>query len=103
MNIALTKDGYLQDINDWTPEIAKWLAKGQNLSLTDNHWEIINYLRDSYNVYKKSLPIRALVKAVKQEFGEDKGNSIYLHKLFPENPAKQATLIAGLPKPINCI
>ncbi len=103
MNIALTKDGYLQDINEWTPEIAKWLAEGQNLSLTDNHWEIINYLRDSYTVYKKSLPIRALVKAVKQEFGVDKGNSIYLHKLFPGNPAKQATLIAGLPKPINCI
>lgn len=103
MNITLTKDGYLQDLNDWTPEVATWLAAGQNLSLTNGHWEIINYLRDTYKVYKKSLPIRALVKAIQQEFGPEKGNSIYLHQLFPGNPAKQATLIAGLPKPSNCI
>lgn len=103
MNIHLTADGYLQDINCWTPEVALWLAAKQNLSLSAEHWEIINYLRDTYKVYKKSLPIRALVNAVKKEFGQEKGNSIYLHQLFPGNPAKQATLIAGLPKPSNCI
>ncbi|WP_353846398.1 TusE/DsrC/DsvC family sulfur relay protein [Pseudomonas sp.] len=29
--------------------------------------------------------------------------SRYLFRLFPEGPAKQATKIAGLPKPANCI
>jgi tRNA 2-thiouridine synthesizing protein E len=35
--------------------------------------------------------------------GEDKGNSLYLYTLFPKGPAKQATKIAGLPKPARCI
>jgi hypothetical protein len=34
-----------------------------------------------------------------QKYGEEKGNSRYLFRLFPEGPAKQATKIAGLPKP----
>lgn len=44
-----------------------------------------------------------LVKAVSQKFGEDKGNSRYLQRLFPEGPAKQATKLAGLPKPAKCL
>jgi tRNA 2-thiouridine synthesizing protein E len=43
------------------------------------------------------------VKAVQKEFGEEKGNSRYLHRLFPESPLKYACLIAGLPKPPGCI
>ena len=43
------------------------------------------------------------VKAMKKQLGEDKGNSRYLYKLFPKGPAKQATRIAGLPKPAKCI
>ena len=47
--------------------------------------------------------IRALVKAMEKQYGPEKGNSRYLYKLFPEGPAKQATKIAGLPKPVKCI
>ena len=44
-----------------------------------------------------------LVKAMASKFGEEKGNSRYLYRLFPKGPAKQATKIAGLPKPVKCI
>ncbi|VEA72950.1 Sulfurtransferase TusE [Serratia rubidaea] len=44
-----------------------------------------------------------LVKAMAQKYGEEKGNSRYLYRLFPKGPAKQATKIAGLPKPVKCI
>ena len=43
------------------------------------------------------------VKAMANKFGEEKGNSRYLYRLFPKGPAKQATKIAGLPKPVKCI
>ncbi|MGL4639372.1 MAG: TusE/DsrC/DsvC family sulfur relay protein, partial [Shewanella sp.] len=46
---------------------------------------------------------RVLVKAIGQRLGPDKGNSKYLYTLFPNGPAKQATKIAGLPKPAKCI
>ncbi|MNN99777.1 Sulfurtransferase TusE [compost metagenome] len=64
---------------------------------------MINFVRDFYLQYKKSPAIRALTKAMKQEFGEEKANSRYLYRLFPEGPAKQATKLAGLPKPARCI
>ena len=37
------------------------------------------------------------------EYGEEKGNSRYLQRLFPGGPAKQISKIAGLPKPVKCI
>ena len=42
-------------------------------------------------------------EAMANKFGEEKGNSRYLYRLFPKGPAKQATKIAGLPKPVKCI
>jgi len=44
-----------------------------------------------------------LVKAMAKQYGEEKGSSRYLYKLFPKGPAKQATKLAGLPKPVKCI
>ena len=47
--------------------------------------------------------MRTLVNAVREQYGPEKGNSIYLQKLFPGGAALQANNIAGLPKPIRCI
>lgn len=99
----LNTDGYLANINDWDPEVANYLAHKQNITLTAEHWEIINLLREFYFTYNASPSIRTLVNAVKAKYGPEKGNSIYLQKLFPQSPALQATNIAGLPKPIRCI
>jgi len=40
---------------------------------------------------------------VGKNLGEEKGNSMYLFKLFPGGPAKQACRYAGMPKPTGCI
>jgi len=46
--------------------------------------------------------MRPLVRLTARELGSDKGNSIYLLRLFPGNPALVASRIAGLPRPENC-
>lgn len=97
------KHEYLANIEDWSEELAIHIATLENITLTDNHWEVVNFVRDFYKEYKTSPAIRLLVKAMAKELGSDKGNSIYLYKLFPKGPAKQATRIAGLPKPAKCI
>ena len=102
MDIKLTADGYLANINDWTPAIAEFLAHQQNIILTPEHWQVINLLRNFYLEYNASPSIRTLVNAMRAQYGIEKGNSICLHKLFP-GAALQATNIAGLPKPIRCI
>lgn len=103
MNVKLTEDGYLANLSDWDPSVAEYLAQRQNIVLTPEHWEIINLLREFYLKFNASPSIRTLVNAVKQQYGSDKGNSIYLAKLFPGGAALQANNIAGLPKPIRCI
>ncbi|MCQ8876860.1 TusE/DsrC/DsvC family sulfur relay protein [Pseudoalteromonas shioyasakiensis] len=102
-HIETDKQGYLLDHQHWTPELAPILAEQENITLTEQHWEVINFVRDFYLEYNTSPAIRMLVKAMAKALGEDKGNSIYLYKLFPKGPAKQATKIAGLPKPARCI
>ena len=101
--IATDKQGYLLDHTLWQQELAMVMAKNDGFELTNLHWEVINFVRQFYLTYNTSPAIRALTKAMKQEFGEEKASSRYLYRLFPEGPAKQATKYAGLPKPKRCI
>ncbi|WP_116327833.1 TusE/DsrC/DsvC family sulfur relay protein, partial [Klebsiella aerogenes] len=75
----------------------------EEIVLTEAHWEVVRFVRDFYQEFNTSPAIRMLVKAMAQKYGEEKGNSRYLYRLFPKGPAKQATKIAGLPKPVKCI
>ncbi|WP_273049428.1 TusE/DsrC/DsvC family sulfur relay protein [Pseudoalteromonas sp.] len=101
--IETDTQGYLLDHTLWSKELALVIATQENITLSEQHWEVINFVRDFYLEYNTSPAIRMLVKAMAKALGEDKGNSLYLYKLFPKGPAKQATKIAGLPKPARCI
>lgn len=101
--IETDKLGYLLNVQDWQPELAPVLAQSENIEMNESRWEVVNFVREFYLEYNTSPAIRALVKAMAQKFGPDKGNSRYLQRLFPKGPAKQATKIAGLPKPAKCL
>ncbi len=97
------EEGYLVDITTWNKELADLIALDEKIEMNDDHWEVVNFLRDYYEEYQIAPAIRVLTKAVKKSLGADKGNSKYLYELFPYGPAKQACKIAGLPKPTGCI
>ncbi len=101
--IATDAQGYLLDSNQWQPELAPLLAAEEQIELSEAHWEVVHFVRQFYLEFNTSPAIRVLVKAIAQQLGPDKGNSLYLFKLFPKGPAKQATKIAGLPKPARCL
>lgn len=97
-------EGFLESAERWNPKVAEIIAGEDSIDLSDNHWEIIKFLREFYKQHEISPPSnRLFVKAVKEAFGEEKGNSIYLMQLFPGTPAKTACRIAGLPRPTNCL
>ena len=100
--LAVDKEGFLRKLADWSPEAAQQLAAQDGITLTPAHWELIDFVRDFHQRYNLALGNRALVQLVKQALGPDKGNSIYLMKLFTGKPAKALARIAGLPKPDNC-
>ncbi|KAL8218955.1 UNVERIFIED_CONTAM: hypothetical protein K2H54_000359 [Gekko kuhli] len=88
---------------DWSEALALVLAEQEGIVLEEPHWEVVRFVRAFYLEFNTSPAIRALVKAMEKQYGPEKGNSRYLYKLFPEGPAKQATKIGGLPKPVKCI
>ncbi|MCW2474327.1 MULTISPECIES: sulfurtransferase TusE [unclassified Symbiopectobacterium] len=101
--IETDAQGYLLNSADWRESLAPLLAEQEDIALTDAHWEVVRFVRHFYLEFNTSPAIRMLVKAMAQKYGEEKGNSRYLYRLFPKGPAKQATKIAGLPKPVKCI
>ena len=101
--IATDSDGYLENFDDWNQSVAAVIASRENIAMTPAHWEIIDALREFYRQFEQSPAMRPLVKYVGQRCGADKGNSIYLLKLFPGSAAKIASKIAGLPRPEHCL
>ena len=101
--IETDAQGYLRHSEQWSEALALALAEKEGIVLEDPHWEVVRFVRAFYLEFNTSPAIRALVKAMEKQYGPEKGNSRYLYKLFPEGPAKQATKIAGLPKPVKCI
>jgi tRNA 2-thiouridine synthesizing protein E len=101
--IALDKEGHLVCLEDWSPRVAGMLARREGLELSDAHWEIIGIVREFHARRGLSPIMRILVKLVEVKCGPDKGNSLYLLRLFPDSPAKLAAKIAGLPRPTNCL
>jgi tRNA 2-thiouridine synthesizing protein E len=101
--LALTEQGFLVNRLDWDEAVASRLAQHENITLTDQHWEIIWFIRSYYQQYKHLPNTRMFIKAIARTLGEDKGNSRYLHRLFPDGPLKYACKLAGLPKPPTCL
>ena len=97
------EEGYITNLSDWTKELAEVIAAAEEVDMNEEHWEVVNFLRDYYEEYQIAPAVRVLIKAVKKTMGPEKGNNKYMYELFPYGPAKQACKIAGLPKPTGCV
>jgi tRNA 2-thiouridine synthesizing protein E len=101
--VAHDEEGYLTDIGQWNADLAGLIAKAEDIEMTPEHWEVVNFLRNYYEEYQIAPAVRTLVKEMTKKYGKEKGDQKYLYSLFPYGPAKQACKIAGLPKPTGCV
>jgi tRNA 2-thiouridine synthesizing protein E len=96
-SVARNEEGFMTDATEWTPEIAKVLAKQEGIEeLTDAHWDVINFCRDHATESGASPTLRQITSGTDVTTKE-------LFKLFPKGPAKKVSKIAGLGKPEGCI
>jgi tRNA 2-thiouridine synthesizing protein E len=100
---ATDPQGFLVDRSEWTREVAQIMAASDEIQLTEQHWEIIEFLRSYHEEYGLIPIMRVLCKAIGNRLGDYKGKSRYLYRLFPEGPVRQGCRYAGLPKPPHCI
>ncbi|WP_041191954.1 TusE/DsrC/DsvC family sulfur relay protein [Candidatus Vesicomyidisocius calyptogenae] len=91
-------NGYLKDLNEWNEDIAVELSKEEGITLTDDSFKLINFLRNEYINNNANQPNeRNMVKSLKDDW-KGKLSTKELYVLFPKGPAKQAGKIAGLPE-----
>ncbi|MFT4652477.1 MAG: tRNA 2-thiouridine synthesizing protein E [Kangiellaceae bacterium] len=103
VKLETDKEGYLRNSDQWNIAVAQHIAVLENIEMTEERWQIVHFVRHFYITYDTSPAMRALVKALQNTHGPEKGNSRYLYRLFPKGPAKILTKLAGLPKPAKCL
>lgn len=95
--IEVNAEGFFADPSQWREEMVPELAMKEGIdTLTDQHWQVIRFMRRQYEERGEGPTVRVL--------GKTSGVSIKdLYQLFPKGPAKVAARIAGIPKPRGCI
>ena len=90
-------EDFFLDPTQWSEEMAGEIARESGIDeLTDRHWIVIRFMRNTYLEKGEAPSIRTLGKVSGVPIKE-------LYQLFPRGPAKLAAKIAGIPKPRGCI
>lgn len=90
-------EGYLVNLDDWSEGFVCAQATTENLGLTNEHWEVIRFLRAYFDRHHVQAQVREIIKHFKRVWGAQKGSNRYLHDLFPGGgPQKQGNRLAGL-------
>ncbi len=95
--LEIDEDGFIQDPAVWDEAVAADLAKTEGVDdMTEDHWKVVNWIREYYLEFNMAPMIRKLCKATGFKLKE-------IYDLFPSGPAKGACKVAGLPKPTGCV
>ena len=95
-DLIVDDEGFLQQPDQWDRGVAEAMAADLEMTLTDRHWLVIDYMRNTYLETGQAPTIRSL--------GKQSGVPVKeLYRLFPKGPAKLAAKLAGIPKPHGCI
>jgi dissimilatory sulfite reductase related protein len=97
VSIQVDEDGFMEEPDAWTEQVAAALGKGEGVAdLSEEHWKVVNYLRNYYLEFGVAPMIRKLCKETGFPLKK-------IYELFPSGPAKGACKVAGLPKPTGCV
>ncbi len=100
---AVTPLGNLIELHRWHSPLAKHMAEKEGISLTQEHWEVLNFLREFYFTYGVTPMVKILMKYMAEDLDPQRASKDYLYGLFPKGPSRQGSRIAGLPEPQGCI
>jgi len=99
VEVEADDEGFLLE-PDFSEEAARVIATAEGLTLTDDHWTVIEYLRERYREDGHTPNFRNMLKDLEEHHpGRDWKKDLY--ELFPQQPARQAARIAGLTKPFG--
>lgn len=95
-DVQINDEGFLTEYDEWNEEIGAVLAENIGVTMTDEHWALIKWLREDYKEKGETATTRRVQTVggfpTKQQF-----------QMFPKKPAKKMSYVAGLPKPHGCV
>ncbi|MDH4274356.1 MAG: TusE/DsrC/DsvC family sulfur relay protein [Gammaproteobacteria bacterium] len=91
------EEGYLIEPDDWNDDIAVEFARQENITLTDDHWYVLRFMRDYYAEHRVAVDARHVIKHIAEKYGAGSRNMLF--ELFPYGYVKQACKIAGMKRP----
>ena len=106
--IQVNDEGFLSDPSEWDEDLARTLATqidealgaelaaAIGITMTDEHWKAIRFLRQDYAEQGETASLRRV--STRGEIPVKR-----LFALFPKKPAKKMAYVAGLPKPHGCV
>ncbi len=94
--VHVDEEGFLTSYGEWDDDLARSLATQIGLTLTDEHFAVLRFLRQDYQQQGETATLRRVstVGGVPTK---------RLFELFPTKPAKKMAYVAGLPKPHGCV
>jgi len=99
--IEVDCSGHLLNPGAWNETLAAILAKQDGIELTDDHLEIIYFLREYYEKYHTVPLFKVIVRELGNMLGADKGTTMYFFQLYTKNPVQRACKYAGLPRVVD--
>jgi tRNA 2-thiouridine synthesizing protein E len=94
--VHVDDEGFLTVYDEWDEDLGRQLAAQIGVTLTDEHWKAIRFLRADFRARGETATIRRVSTLAGIPTKE-------LFTLFPKKPAKKMAYIAGLPKPHGCV
>ena len=95
--VETDSEGYLRNLDDWSEDFVRAQAQAEGLELSDEHWQLIRFLREYYAEHGVQAQVRAMIRHFAQVWGPERGNNHVLHEIFPRGgPQKQGNRLAGL-------
>ncbi len=102
--IQLDSDGHLTDHHLWTPQVAQQLADTLDITLNDEHYQILTMVRQFFTEFQHPPATRPLIKYLQQQLPALAIDNQKLQQMFNTGlVARHVNRIAGLPKPPNCL
>ncbi|MEJ2455255.1 MAG: TusE/DsrC/DsvC family sulfur relay protein [Candidatus Thiodiazotropha sp.] len=98
--IQLDADGYLVDPGDWSAAFCQQMAENDGVTLTDDHWLLIDFLHRFYKEYGLAPELPILSRNLCKDQNDCRWTRKYIKQLFPDG-ARTACRYAGLPAPVG--
>ena len=99
--VQVDEYGYITDPELWSEDFARYVAEREGIgTLNDLHWEMIDFVRDSYADHGVAPDQRHLLKYLSRKFDTDKhGAKDILYAHFPSGYVKHTVKVAGMRQP----